>query len=165
MPQINNSEITKLLVDGARLHPAADKIPDRLAESVVPVLDVTPRLARYVNFSGVAATGTSNTAVTAVTGPSDRDFYLTEITYHLLKDATCDAATGSVTLNVTIDGVTRGIATISHISLTAQDNLIPLNFSPPIKIDRGTTLRSTNLTFAAGVCRMSVQGAGYLVDL
>lgn len=153
--KIQKTETIQQLREAARLS-ISEGFPQELAQQIVPVIEVNPKLLDFPNNFGAAATGTSNAGVTALTTSSVKETYITSLTFHLLKDATCDAATGSLTVNATANGATINLANIQHITLTAADRFLTLSYPVPIRVDKGSTIRSTNLTFTVGVCRVAL---------
>lgn len=160
MAQIYSSDLTKELRDGAKIQIAIDKIPNELAEKVVPVMEVNPRLVKIARIvkGSVASNAVSTTIYTT---PSDQDFYLTSATLCWTKDAT--ATTTEISLKAYIDGSNPRILSVGTITLTAQTGEIGNNFPHPIKIDRGTAITIAASTaignFTAAGC---IQG--YLED-
>jgi hypothetical protein len=53
MAQIFNSELKKQLIDGAKLQTSKDVIPSQLADKVVPVMEVNPKLLKYCGINRV----------------------------------------------------------------------------------------------------------------
>lgn len=158
----NNSATTKELIEAGRLQ-VLQGVPQTISNYIQPVMEVNPKLlrnAQIVRYSNRTTTG----AGSAYTTPATQDFYLCGITYHLIKDVACDAATGRSSVNITVDGSAREICVISVITLTAQDVIISHDFqTSPIKIDRNISI-NTNLSYAAGVCSRSITIWGFIVD-
>jgi len=99
-----------------------------------------------------------NSATTIYTTPADKDFYLTYVLLSAIKDA---AATGtSVAISATVEGVSTSIVAIAGITLTVQQQTVPVFFSTPIKIDRNTAIAisGSNWTTYRGIV------AGYTVE-
>lgn len=128
----------------------SDNIGDMVA--VIPILP-TCRIVKNGNTS-------SSGGLTVYTTPTERDFYLTGIIFSMAKDSTCDVATGTVAINVVIDGTAVALAPIAVITLTAQAQIASLSLPVPIKIDRGTPI-SGSVTFTAGVMRRTCTLIGY----
>ncbi len=161
MAQIHNTDLFKELKDGIKIQQMRDVIPSQLAEKVVPVMEVNPKLLRRINVmkKGAASNATSSTIYTT---PTDKDFFLTNATICAWKDVTAVAA--SQRLNVTIDGAVTPIFTIETLTLTAiQPVTASLNFSCPLKIDRGTGISVTNDNATANT-KVAATIFGYLVD-
>lgn len=163
MAMIYNSDLSKELIEGAKIQTGKDNVPNQLAEKVVPVMEVNPKLLRRVNFLDVNSSGTSAAAVTVKAADANNEIFITHLIYHVIKDAACDAATGDFVTACTINGAALNLTRIQNITLTAQDELISMCFVTPIKIDKNTTIRFTMPTFAAGVCRISLSVGGYKV--
>jgi hypothetical protein len=145
MANINNTQLSKELIDGAKIQVSHDKIPTQLADKVVPVMEVNPKSFRRINV--VKQTQNTGTTATIYTTPTDKDFYLVGYNLSLIKDVT---ATSVLTrLRAVIDGATVDIAQIMGITLTPQERTISNSFSVPIKLDRNTTLTVANSTNVA----------------
>jgi len=130
-----------------------------VADYIQPTIEIERRI-NIVKTTGQGATGT----FAIYTTPTDKDFYITNIILHYIKDAACDLATGGVwSLSANIDGTSQALVSLSVITLTAQDELLILQFDKPLKIDRGNAINS-NGTFGAGAMRRNVTIYGYTVE-
>lgn len=108
-------------------------------------------------------TATSTGSQTIYTTPAEKDFYLTSATVSIIKDATCDMATGAVVILVTVNGVQSAVIGISTLTLTAQSDSVSVSFKYPIKIDRSSTVVMGG-TFTAGACVRTGCITGFLSD-
>lgn len=162
--KINNSDLTKALIDGARLHPARDRIPDEIADKVVPVIDVLPEHNRICNsVSSVSTVASGN--VTVFTTPADKDFFLVAATLSGAKDATADDGTGnSFSLSSTINAVSRVLLEINGIALTALTGNQTISYSRPIKLDRNVTVLLGGAAFTVGAKTRFASIQGYTVE-
>jgi len=163
MSQIHNTDLFNEIRDAGKIQTSRDILPSQLADKVVPVMEVNPKLLRYPNI--VISSGTTATGVVTMvnTTSSAKDFYITHAYISITKDVVCDAATGSISISATINGAARTIVGCSIITLTAQDKTISLDFSHPLKIDRGTSITLTG-TYTAGVMSRIATIAGYYVE-
>ena len=137
----------------------SDSLSSEVGENIIPVVNITPtiNIARGISSS---VTGSS----TVYTTPTDKDFYLTNITMELTCDSTADLT--SVSITVTVEGVSRSILVIPKQSLTAVSNLTnSLNLQTlPLKLDKGTNVL-LNKTFTVGTMTGHVQMFGYTVEI
>lgn len=163
MAQIHNTDLFKELKDASKLQQLRDKIPNELAEKVIPVIEVNPKLLRRCNI--VRSGSTSTTSVTIYTTPSDRDFILSACSILMIKDAACDMATGVVNFNVVIDGATQQITRIPTITLTAQTTELSLPLPIPVKLDRNSTITITRGATTAGNILLAGSITGYINDV
>ncbi len=150
MATIYNSDLSKELVDGAKIQQNWDKVPNVLGQTVVPVMEVNPKLLRRCNILR-RGTGTNATSTTIYIVPSDKDFYLVSCSLSIIKDATSTSLYSRITCIV--DGVTASPIVITGLTLTIQNEAISISFPIPIKIDRGTTIsldHSTNVANISG---------------
>jgi len=162
MAYIDNSETKRELDEAIRGNANTNLSPTSLANQVVPVININPKANRRANIVrniNLTASG----AGTIYTIPSDKDFFLCSIGVGLVKDVACDVATGRVVVVAVIDGATVQILGIPTITLTAQQSDVAINFSTPIKLDRGTQISITG-TYAAGVMSRNAYVSGFTVE-
>lgn len=161
MATIFNSDLTKEITTGAKLQTGRDIIPSQLAEKVVPVMEVNPKLLRRCNILKTA-TATNATTATIYAVPAGRPFYLTAATLSMIKDAT--ATSTSTRLIVNVDGVSARVLTIEGMTLTADTQTLTINFPFPIKVDAGSNITVTNTTNVANITSTGVI-VGYHDDI
>jgi hypothetical protein len=162
MAFIHNSDLTKELVKGIALQQTRDQIPNQLAEKVVPVMEVNPKLLRVCNIvRGVASSATGSVTIYAI--PADRDFFLTACALAIEYDAICDNS--STYIEVNIDGVTSGTNPIlfSHITGNAGSRQMSFSFPVPIKVKSGTNIVMSG-TKTAGAFNKVANIVGYTVE-
>lgn len=160
--KIYNSNLTKEIIDGAKLQVQDGNIPSEIGNTVVPVMEVNPKLMRRANVA-LSITATNATSSTIYNIPSDKEFYLTSVYLSLVKDVT---ATSTIsTINGTLDGTTTGVALISlkTTTLTAESQNAGLTFTFPLKLKSGSAITVTNSTNVANVSANGII-TGYLVD-
>lgn len=160
MATINNSDTIRRILDDAGIQTSIDDVPKELASKVVPVLISNPISETVIKSGSSSTTG----GFTIYTTPSNKDFYLTSIQFHVIKDVVCNMATGSVTVLGVKEGRTaEALSRLGVITLTAQDDVVAVAFPNPIKLDRDSTISST-VSYAAGVMVRTVVLSGLLVD-
>ena len=161
MPTINNADLTRELIDGAKIQLSYDDVPGRLAQAVVPTMEVNPGFLRKdkvlfqqtSSLTGTKSGGTSNNKKTYVTG----------FNFSYIKDVTCNSATGDYTLKGTKDGKAVVFCALPVITLLAQEGSMSQTFKNPILVDKATSLQCTG-GFTAGVCVRSFSFFGYEVE-
>jgi len=160
MAKIYNSDLFKELKDGAKIQQAVDRIPNEIAEKVIPVMEVNPKLLRTINIiKNVYGTATGNLTVYSV--PSNKDFYLVGADISAQEDA---LSTNTATyIAATIDGAAVRILQLSKLTLTADSKNGSISFNTPIKIDRGTNITLSN-SFGAGAAVKTCTIYGYVID-
>lgn len=161
MATIYNSDITKELRDGAKIS-LREAIPTQLAEKVVPVMEVNPKLLRRSTLIGDidGRSATSNNLV-AINNKTNQDIFITDIEFTNYQDATSDNIKTIIT--AVLDGKSVNIFDRRKATTTAVNDFIFLSFHNPIKIDRATDVRYTH-TFTAGASIFSIKIFGYIVD-
>lgn len=150
MATIYNSDLSKELIDGAKIQVSKDKVPNQIADKVVPVMEVNPKMLKYVNVIKRASV-INATSTTIYTTPTDRDFYLTSAQLSLIKDATSTSATSAIAVTLKGDSTAVNILEISSITLTAQENAVANSYTIPILLERNTTIAVTNSTNVANI--------------
>lgn len=161
MAKIYSSDLSKELREGARLQTAKDIIPSELAEKVVPVMEVNPKMLRRITvFKETTKNTTASTTIYST--PSDRDFYLSAAYFSLQADAACDNVSGQII--ATQEGSGKAILRIMKITLTATSGQMTLSLPEPMKIDRGTNI-TLNTSFTVGACSMTGGIFGYIDEM
>jgi hypothetical protein len=163
MTTIHNSDLSKELREGAKIQISIDKIPTELAEKVVPVMEVNPKMLRYITHS-YGDVKTTTGSLSPLTFSSTKDTYLTNVNASFVKDATCDIASGSIAINAQPDG--SGVVPLAQFSVlttTAQSGVMNITLNPPMKMKRSSVLTITG-TFTAGALARSIAAQYFEVD-
>lgn len=164
MATIHNTDLTKELKDGGKLQQLRDVIPSQLADKVVPVMEVNPKLLRRSNIVRSGGSITAGSA-TIYTTPGDKDFYLTACSASFIKDAANDNATGRFNAIVaTVEGIAQNLISFAVLTLTAQQQTVTISFPTPIKIDKNTAISIASTTIGAGSFAKYGNIVGYTVD-
>jgi len=158
-----NSEISRQLSDSIKLQ-QTEGVPSQVTNSYSPTLEVNPTLVKKADVLvslNASTSASSNTVLAAQTG---RSFVICGYTYNFFKDATCDAATGTAQLLVTITGDEESLERIPSITTTLQQVYKTVTLARPIKLDAGTQIRIFQGTFTVGVFHRTVTVWGYWDD-
>jgi len=146
MATIHNTDLTKELKEGAKLQQLRDVIPSQLADKVVPVMEVNPKMFRIVNYN-VAGAGTNSTSTSLGTTPTDRDTFITGATLSFFKDIT--ATTTFIRLNATMEnGLGIVLCSFGCVTLNIDGDAMTISFPNPVKLKRGSAITisaSTNV--------------------
>jgi len=157
--QIQNSSTIRELRTAAGLS-ISEGFPQGLANQIVPVIELNPKLFRLTNVLRDAAS-VSTGSTTIFTTSSDKDFFLTNVSLTTEANATADSV--FTKMEVIQDGVTRVIALIRKLSLTAHSSSLVLQFNNPLKVDRGTAITITQ-SFTVGASTTGGLIAGFEVE-
>jgi hypothetical protein len=150
--RINNSELSQELINGSGIT-GLNSIPNDLGKTIVPVMEVNPRLLRKINIVKAQSRATTSASpITLYTTPARKDFYLVGVTYTITKDAACDAATTIYGFKCYVGSLQVQLYGKYHITLTAEQESIYLVFPIPIKCDRATAISLDAISYTAGIC-------------
>lgn len=161
MATIHNSDLTNELKDGAKLQQIRDVIPTQLAEKVVPVMEVNPKLLRRINVCK-NATANNATSATIYTTPTDKDFFITCVILSVSKDVTSTSLASAVA-GTLFTGETISFAGITTETLKSEAHQEVISYPIPIQLKRGTTITVTNTTNVANILTRGLI-FGYTVD-
>jgi hypothetical protein len=162
MVTIYNSDVSKELREGTKAQTARDVLPSQLAEKVVPVMEVNPKLLKTANI--VLSNSRNTTGSLSITLPAvGRKTYISSLTINVIQNATCDIATGFIFVNGTFQGTTATFAALPVITLTALTIEKTISFPTPIELDEGTSI-TLGGTFTAGICLRSISITAYTID-
>jgi hypothetical protein len=156
--QIQNEEATRIIRDQAKLT-LSEGFPQVLLPNVVPVMDMTPRFHKFANVLGSAGQIVTG-SLSAFTSHATYETYVTGLCANYSKDATCDIATGSISVIAVIDGVSKQLARFSVVTLTAERENINITFRPAIKIDKNAAVL-INGTYSLGLMSRNLTVYGY----
>jgi hypothetical protein len=164
MAIIYNSDLTKEIREGAKVS-LRDVIPNQIADKVVPVMEVNPKLLRRINIVKIGLSSTTGNT-TIYTTPTDKDFYLTGVQIGLIKDATNDMAIGNCGLTITPKGSpSTAVIGIPVLTLTAQNSSVTRDFSIPILLEKGSNIIfAQSSAYTVGLCSKEGTIIGYTVD-
>jgi len=158
MAVINNGEMQRRFLDTIK-NTVLEGGLRGASEIAQPVFDVSPNRFSFSFPAGSSSTG----AITPYTGALRRRLVITGVAFSFAKNATCDVATGPMSVVATIDGTATNILTHSVITLTAERDTEVLAFKVPILCDENTSVTSTN-TFTVGAMRRDITVYGYVLD-
>jgi len=165
MAKIYNTDLTKGIAKNAAIQQNFDKVPNELAEKVVPTMETNPQLLRYTNYL-IYNSKTSTGDLAIGTTPKDKDLYITAYNVSFIKDAACDSSAHSLSLVVIPDETQAStrIFTSQTLPLTAQTETHFCQLAHPLKLKRNSALSLTSNAYAAGIYNRSVVIYGYTID-
>lgn len=136
---------------------AGDMLPNFVDDKITPTVEL--RLpVQLLGSNTLTTTGTIG-ATAVVTG---RDQIITGICVGFVKNAACDVASGSLIVQATIGGAIRNLIQIPVLTLTAERDLVYVDFDD-LKIDTGSQINLTG-TFTAGSMVRSISVYGYFAE-
>jgi hypothetical protein len=160
--QIYNTELFKELKDGAKVQQLTSVIPNQLAEKVVPVMEVNPKLLKRATIIANKSQSSTTTGATVLTTPLGRDLFITGINVSNSQSVLSDNVV--IALNTTIDGKTsQPLYYRTKETLTAGSFFDNVVFSSPVKIDQGVNILFVGV-FTAGTCVSNITLFGYYTD-
>jgi hypothetical protein len=116
----------------------------------VPVIEVNPKLTQSLKLRTLLKSTTGSADIIPTTS-NTKQLYIKAVVFNMIKDSTCDVATGNLSLSCTIDGAVKELVLIPVITLTAQSMSVTVCLDNPIKIDTNTAVTFGAQTFTAGV--------------
>jgi len=160
MARINRSDVIQKAVNDLAFSASGEKIPNETLDKVQLTYNLNRQFSTFIVSTSSSATGTTTLTLTGIPG----DIYITSINLSLIKDATCDIATGKFQGTATTDlGVATALVGIAMLTLTAQSENIYVSFPYPIKLKSGTNM-SFAKTFTAGALSFGVSVTGFNVS-
>jgi len=142
---------------------AYEELSGTVSEIIAPTLEVNPQLIRRAEeiFSS-NTTGTGG--ITLVSARPGQKFVMNSVCLTFAKDATCDLATGVISVTGTIKGVSASVIGMSHLTLTAQQTTATLSFPRPIVFDANTIISVSALSFTVGTCASAGRVTGWFEE-
>lgn len=160
MSQIKRTDVIQEIVNTLGLG-SMDKVPNKMFESVMPVIDLNPNHNRIVNIVR-AANLLNATSTTIFTTPTGKDFFLTGACLSFIKDVTSTSTTSTIEIK-TEDGTVVNIIRLASLTLTVQDQAVSISLPFPIKLFRNSVITLRNDT---GIANIATSGSiwGYTVE-
>lgn len=150
MATINNGKIIKSIIDKAKIQTATDKVPNQLAEKVVPVMEVNPQH----DFDLKIASGTVSDATdgTIHTCHATKKTYLVSATVSVAKDVVSDSVYTWVRIRPFGQATDQVAINMRYEPITVGSNLIAsLNPVQPILLEKSSVIGITNSTATASI--------------
>lgn len=168
MAIIYSTDLKKELIDGAKIQTSSDSVPNQLAEKVVPVMEVNPKLLKKVDWVAHLTATTTQSAVAIFTAPTGYKTFLKGLTLSVQSDAAADNTTTFVLSRLVsrIGGGTGGsvLARINKLTTTASQGEKTLYFDGMgLELMQGQNTTITN-AFTAGASVVSVTLWGYVEE-
>lgn len=164
MASIRRGTIVRDIIDSLKLQ-VGNVLPDQTSDKLVLTYDFgNVRQSRVLG----SATGTATGTIAIFTTDANRDTYVTGVQLSFVKNATCDYASGNITMQSTtfLDG-SQHIARLSTLTLTAERGEIFVKFNKPLRVQRNTAISissSVSTAFSAGALVRSGVIFGYVED-
>lgn len=133
-----------------------DNLSSEIFDAIIPVLQLAP-IQNIANADSRDTTGET----TLYTAPSDKNFYLCNLTFNNVSNAACDDTYIYVT--ATINGNTRTIAQFNKATLTAFIQSTQYVFNPPILISPGGIIKF-GTAFTVGASTTVAIVSGYVLE-
>jgi len=160
MVQINNSDLSKELIQGAKIQVNRETPPNQLADKVVPVMEVNPKLLRraMILSNGTSATTSSGSVLLAI--PTGREVWITGLSISNIQDANCDNILFYIDIKDE-NGTFRRLYSKQKFTLTATNMSENIQFSYPI---RAYSVVALGCSFTVGTSNTTYSILGYYVD-
>jgi hypothetical protein len=149
MADVKNSETIKNLREAAQLSSAIENPPLILSNTIVPTIEINPRLSRICNIIK------SSTGGTLYTTPAQGKFYLNSV-YMSMSKAVADAMS-EAHINIVVNGLTIQVIRLQGVTLTAETHDLSISFPIPIIVDPASSI-SCSATGAGGSVYYGITG-------
>jgi len=151
MAQIHNTELFKELREGGKLQPLTQNIPSELAEKVVPVMEVNPKMLWTVNKC-ISESYSDSVGATIYTCPQNKDTYFVGGLITVSKDANATSIYSRITIVPKTLGQAASILIVRYEPLTAMSNIsMNRELKFPILLARGSAIIVTNSAANASI--------------
>jgi len=158
MVDIQSKEVIDKISDELKVQPSL-QIPRELMKQIQLVYNVNP--TRIVNVLESASGSVSGNTV-AFTTPATQDFFLTGVTISTISDATADNT--SILGFCTLEGkASANFITIVKLTTTAHEQTSVIEFNPPLKLERNTTV-GVFTSFTVGANTKAINIIGFVTD-
>lgn len=168
MAKIYNTDCTKGLAQNAAIQQNIDKVPNELAEKIVPTFETNPELLRKATLIGIGynAESGASTIMSTAANPITKRTFITAINMSYIKDAACDNATGHIGIIATLKGKkSQIIFGTSTLTLTAEQKDIGQVFNPPLELEPNTPVTfGPNVHYTVGNMAKLCTIYGYQID-
>jgi hypothetical protein len=159
--KIYNSDLTKELREGAKIQQGVDTTPSELADKVIPVMEVNPKILRRASQIIGFTRNTTATNVDLITPINGKQIFITALAVSNTQDVTSDNTRIAITAN--FFGITKDIYARRKTTLTASTTFDFIDFSNVLKLDENSSIKFTG-AFTVGACSTDVIIFGYFAD-
>ena len=160
MARINRTDVIQKAVNDLAISISDSKVPNETLDKVQLTYDLNKNFSSFCIAIGATVSGAAISALPTVSNGAET--YITAVSLGVIKDVTCDMATGGITMLITPDAsnVSVSILAIPILTLTAQSDNVTLALPYPLKVKNGTNI-SISGTFTAGNMRRQASVIGY----
>ena len=146
MAKINNPLIIKKLIDEAKINTSLEKVPDQLAEKIIPTLNVNPEKIIQTKNTSTADTASATIYTTSLT----KDTFLIGGQITLSKDVVSDATFSQITITPFSDSG-KVLLILRYEPLTAGQFSETISLTHPLKLERGSSIIILNNSATASI--------------
>lgn len=140
---IQNGDIRRKISEDIRAtNPSL--ISNLLTDYIVPQLQVNDDVFYAQESFCESVTASNDSSEAIMTTDSIKETYITSATLGVIKDVTATSTLSAIT--VVINGQTKRLLAIPGITLTVQSEIVSASFSPPVKVDRSSSVLLTATT-------------------
>jgi len=163
MATIRRSDVIAKGVNDLNIQLSTDKIPNQTEDKVRLTYSLNKQYSTFLTGNGSTSTGSNST--TFPTPSAGGEIYLTGVQVSLIKDATCDQATGTMSISVIPEesGIATTLLQVPIITLTAQSHDLLLSLPYPLKLKVGSQGGFT-ASYTVGTMSRTVRYFGYMTS-
>lgn len=146
MPTNNNTEVSKKIRDGLKINQATENVPQRVADSIVPVFEVSPQ--RLIKIAREASADAAS--VTLHTTHATKRTFLINCQISVSKDVLSDSTNSFIDLIPLGD---QRLIVLEHRyePLTVGQFFAHSSLSMPMELEKGTTVLLKNTSGGASI--------------
>lgn len=162
MGEMRNPDALAALRDVLHAQTGHDVIATRVQDTIIPTIDITPRMHRKVSY--IKALSSTSTGTGAVfTSSNARDTYITGLSCSAAYDATADSTSTSISVIPEGQATAINILTIRKMTTTADAQTATIELNPPLKIARNSAVSAVK-AFTVGTASLAFSVWGYEVE-
>jgi len=150
-----NSQVVREVTEAFKIDRNVEALPQ-----AIPTVEVGVKSTKEPYIISNYRILTGNLAGTVI----PEGFYLMALQFGLVKDATCDVATGRASITAATAQGTVELTNIPILTLTAQEFNVFVDLKHPLKINAGSSITSS-LTYTAGLMSRSYILIGYIDEV
>lgn len=147
MALINNSDLKKEVIDGAKINIVVDDVPSELGKTVVPVLVANPK----PTVQTAIGTASDSTGTTFMTTDAIKRTFLVGYSIGIAKDIVSDSLYSSIISTPVGKPSGNSYVRVRYEPITVGNINLAYTFPAPIELEKGASVRVENSTATGSI--------------